>query len=155
MVRQMSESKARFSGMDHALETSGLQNSSHLQESVICFLLTWEFTPTCGILQEKRGISGLLKARNYYHFLPLQTRIVSWKQNQWAVWNRLPDQRREQGCLWQRQPQNNMDLPFLMHWEVTQGKGMDRGKSRNSTTAQRLKWEKPLMTSTGKLLRKL
>lgn len=76
--------RARFSGMDHAMETSGLQNSSHLQEWVIwpASLLTWEFTPMCGILQEKELFQGLLKVRNYYHFLPLQTRIVTRKQKQ-------------------------------------------------------------------------
>lgn len=143
MVRQMSESKSKV--FRDAMETSGLQNSSHPQQSFICFLLAWEFTPTCGILQEKEGFQGLLKVRNYYNLLPLQSRIVTWKQNQWAVWNRLPDQRREQGHLWQCQP-------HLMHWEVTQGKGMDRGKSRNSITALRFKWETPLMTSTGNSL---
>lgn len=124
--------RARFSGMDHAMETSGLQNSSHLQESVIwsAFLLIWEFAPTRGILQEKELFQGLLKVRNYYHFLPRQTRIVTRKQKHWVVWNRLPDQRTEQGHFWQCQPQHDLNLPCLMHLEVTQGKGVDREKEQ-------------------------
>lgn len=49
--------KEQGSEVDHATEISGLQNSSHVWESIIwlVFLLIREFAHTWGILQEREG----------------------------------------------------------------------------------------------------
>lgn len=74
------------------------------------------------ILQKKRGISGFAKGKELLPFPASKKQNSYLKTEPLSSVKQAPRAKEGAGTL------VTMDLP----WEVTQGKGMDRGKSRNS-----------------------